>query len=80
MKSMYLAKKKKREVDPNAPPRPTLLGHEKELKGWRSQFANLAEKDQQQEMYIKSLERKINRLESRVDAMTSVVSKINRGQ
>jgi hypothetical protein len=31
-------------------------------------------------MYIKSLERKINRLESRVDAMTSVVSKINRGQ
>ena len=29
--SMYGAKKK-RAVDPNAPPRPTLLGHEKVIK------------------------------------------------
>lgn len=78
MKSMYLAKKKKREVDPNAPPRPSLLGHEKEMKNWRAQFANLAEKEMRQEVYIKSLERKVNRLESRVDAMTSIVNRIGK--
>ena len=32
--SMYKTKKK-RAVDPNAPPRPTLLGHEKVLKDAR---------------------------------------------
>ena len=78
MKSMYLAKKKKREVDPNAPPRPTLLGHEKEMKTWRAQFTDLAAKDLRQEMYIKSLERKINRLESRVDAITSMLNRLTR--
>lgn len=78
MKSMYLAKKKKREVDPNAPPRPSLLGHEKEMKGWRTQFAELADKDEKQQMYIRSLERKVNRLESRLDAMTSIINRLNR--
>ena len=32
MTTMYNQKKKKRAVDPNAPPRPTLLGHEKVIK------------------------------------------------
>ena len=50
--SMYQAKKKKREVDPNAPPRPTLLGHEKEMKTWRDQFGKLAETNTAQAIEI----------------------------
>ena len=72
---MYTAKKKKKEVDPNAPPRPSLLGHEKEMKTWRQQFGELTERNIQQSVEITMLKRKINRLESRIDAMTSVVNR-----
>jgi hypothetical protein len=78
MKSMYLAKKKKKEVDPNAPPRPTLLGHEKEMKTWREQFAYLANQNIQQTITIETLKRKVNRLESQIDAVTSFVRRNNR--
>ena len=67
--------KKKRAVDPNAPPRPTLLGHEKEMKTWRQQFSELTERSIQQSVEITMLKRKINRLESQVDAMTSVINR-----
>lgn len=73
--SMYQAKKKKRPVDPNAPPRPTLLGHEKEMKTWREQFGQLAQTNTQQAIEIAQLKRKINRLESQIDAVTSVVKR-----
>lgn len=69
--SMYSAKKKKREVDPNAPPRPTLLGHEKEMKVWREQFGALARENTNQAMEIAALRRKVNRLESQVEALIS---------
>ena len=75
---MYTAKKKKREVDPNAPPRPTLLGHEKEMKLWREQFGNLANKNIEQEITIAALKRKVNRLESQLDAVTSYIKRNNR--
>ena len=75
MKSMYLAKKKKREVDPNAPPRPSLLGHEKEMKVWRDQFGKLADQNTQQAITIAMLQRKVNRLESQIEAVTSVVQR-----
>ena len=78
MSSMYQTKKKKREVDPNAPPRPTLLGHEKEMKTWREQFEKLAHTNTEQAITIATLERKINRLQSQVDAITSVVNKRSR--
>lgn len=78
MKSMYLAKKKKREVDPNAPPRPSLLGHEKEMKTWREQFGSLANQNTQQAITIATLQRKVNRLESQIDAVTSFVKRNNR--
>lgn len=69
--SMYTAKKKKREVDPNAPPRPTLLGHEKEMKTWREQFGNLATQNTEQAITIAHLRRKVNRLESQIEAIAS---------
>ena len=75
MKSMYQAKKKKQEVDPNAPPRPSLLGHEKEMKIWRNQFGQLANQNTQQAITIATLQRKVNRLESQIEAVTSFVKR-----
>jgi len=68
--------KKKRVVDPNAPPRPTLLGHEKEMKGWREQFSIINQHSLEQAHTIDSLRRKVNRLQAQVDALTSIVNRI----
>lgn len=76
--SMYTAKKKKKEVDPNAPPRPTLLGHEKEMKGWRQQFSDLANKNIQHTVEMNMLKRKVNRLEGQVEAMSSWIKRNSR--
>ena len=73
--SMYKTKKKKKEVDPNAPPRPTLLGHEKEMKGWREQFGQLAKQNTEQAITIYQLERKVNRLSAQVDALSSYINR-----
>ena len=70
MKSMYQIKKK-RPVDPNAPPRPSLLGHEKEMKTWRQQFGQLAQQNTEQTITINALERKVNRLQAQMDALVS---------
>lgn len=71
---MY-TKKKKKEVDPNAPPRPTLLGHEKEMKLFRQQYKEMADTNIKQAITIASLQRKVNRLQSQVDAVVSVVNR-----
>ena len=76
--SMYTAKKKKREVDPNAPPRPTLLGHEKEMKGWREAFKEQAQVNTDQAIEIAALRRKVSRLESQIEAVIGVVNRINK--
>jgi hypothetical protein len=68
--------KKKRPVDPNAPPRPTLLGHEKELKTWRDQFGKLAQTNTDQAIELAFLRRKINRLENQLEATISAVQKL----
>ena len=73
--AMYGQKKKPRIVDPNAAPRPTLLGHEKEMKGWRNQFSKLAETNTQQAITISALERKVNRLQAQLDAVTSFMNR-----
>jgi len=73
--SMYLTKKKKRAVDLDAPPRPTLLGHEKEMKHWREQFGELADRNVHQTITIKALERKVNRLEAQLDALSSYMKR-----
>ena len=69
--SMYTMSKKKKEVDPNAPPRPTLLGHEKEMKVWREQFRNLASTNTEQSIELAFLKRKINRMQGQIDALVS---------
>jgi hypothetical protein len=75
MFDQYRAKKKVKIVDPNAPPRPTLLGHEKEMKVWRQQFGSVAQQNNDQKLTVKFLERKVNRLQSQVDALTSIIKK-----
>lgn len=75
MLPMYQKKKQKKEIDPNAPPRPTLLGHEKEMKMFRQQYNEIAEKNMQHAITINSLERKINRLQSQVDAITNIINR-----
>lgn len=71
--SMYTQPKKKKIVDPNAPPRPTLLGHEKEMKTWREQFGNLASVNTEQAIELSFLKRKINRMQGQIDALISYV-------
>ena len=73
--SMYTTKKKKREVDPNAPPRPTLLGHEKEMKLFRQQYKEVADQNIKQSLTIAALQRRINRLEGQVEAMSSIINR-----
>jgi len=72
---MYGAKKKKKEVDPNAPPRPTLLGHEKEMKMWRQNFNQLTQDNVSLNVTVKLLQRKINRMEIQLDALTSHIKR-----
>ena len=66
--------KKKRAVDPNAPPRPTLLGHEKVIKDAKAvieqqaqqiahltnRMAELERKMQNQTSYLSALHEKLN--------------------
>ncbi len=68
--------KKKKVIDPNAPPRPTLLGHEKEMKSWREQFTKLAQTNTDQAMEIAFLRRKLNRLENQLEATIGVVQRL----
>ncbi|MEY4333032.1 MAG: hypothetical protein RLZZ196_1770 [Bacteroidota bacterium] len=72
MFDQYRAKLKKKIVDPNAPPRPTLLGHEKELKSYRQQLSGQDDLIRAQSLAIKALERKVIILQSRLDALSSL--------
>jgi hypothetical protein len=77
MISMYKQKKKK-TLDPNAPPRPTLLGHEKEMKEFRGKFDNFAGSSQSQHQEIQELRRKLNRLQMQMDAVVSLLNRSRR--
>lgn len=58
MFDMYRTKKKK-VVDPNAPPRPNLLNHEKRLKDATLTVAELQHQNQQLQHRVEELERKM---------------------
>ena len=62
--------KVKRPVDPNAPPRPTLLGHEKVIKGVNTNVTAL-----QQENTM--LRRRLEALESRMTAQTAYLNQLH---
>jgi hypothetical protein len=62
--------KKKRAVDPNAPPRPTLLGQVKELKDTREAIEQQAEQ-------MARLQEKVRQLEARLRAQTDYLNALH---
>ena len=67
--------KKKRAVDPDAPPRPNLLTHEKRLKEYDTQVSSQAETITKQQEEINRLRAKVNRLESTVNSILSYLKR-----
>jgi TolA-binding protein len=71
--SMYGAKKK-RAVDPNAPPRPTLLGHEKVLKDAKSVIEQQGQQIARLINRVEELERKLQNQSSYLSALHNSLS------
>ena len=71
--SMYGAKKK-RAVDPNAPPRPTLLGHEKVIKDAKAVMDQQAQQISQLTIKVAELERKLQNQSAYLSALHNTVS------
>jgi hypothetical protein len=62
--------KKKRAVDPNAPPRPNLLSHEKVLK-------DVKLSNEQRDATIVSLQRRVEELERKLSNQTAYLSSLH---
>ena len=62
--------KKKRPVDPNAPPRPNLMSHDKKLRDQNTLIANMADR-------ISYLERRLENTESKLRYQTQYLSQIH---
>lgn len=67
--------KKKRPVDPNAPPRPNLLSHDKKLREQTEAFSRLLGMVERQQDQIESLESKIRYMATVIERLHSAVSK-----
>jgi uncharacterized protein YaaN involved in tellurite resistance len=67
--------KKKREVDPNAPPRPNLMSHDKTIRESRIEFDRLRDLVNQQADEIAALKSKYSNMQSSVDRILSYLSK-----
>jgi hypothetical protein len=67
--------KKKREVDPNAPPRPNLMSHDKTIREGRIEFDRLRDLVNQQADEIAALKSKYSNMQSSVDRILSYLSK-----
>lgn len=69
MYSQY-KQKKKRAIDPDAPPRPTLLGHDKQMKERQTEFEDFK---RQSNAEIERLNKKVRALESTMNQLLSIV-------
>ena len=65
--------KKKRAVDPLAPPRPNLLSHEKVIKGIHGTIEGTQQTIQRQQQELDSLKRKLQQSEYRLELLTNLV-------
>jgi ABC-type phosphate transport system auxiliary subunit len=74
---MYRAKKK-RAVDPNAPPRPNLLSHEKVLKDTKVTLGQLQQENQQLRSRIDALESKFTHQTAYLNQLHQVVTKLTK--
>ena len=67
--------KKKRAVDPNAPPRPNLLNHEKRMK---ESDAKLASQAHVNERMKKELDRAVRRISDLEQQLNNLIAVLNR--
>ncbi len=67
--------KKKRAVDPNAPPRPNLLSQDKKLREQQASVEQLHSTVEQQSGLIHSLENKVRYMASVIERLHSMMSK-----
>ena len=74
MFDMYRTKKPK-VVDPNAPPRPNLLNHEKRLKEATVTVEQLQQQNQEMRARIEALENKLLNQTAYLDQLHTVVSR-----
>jgi len=74
MLDMY-KQKKKRAVDPNAPPRPNLLSHDKVIRDQKTTIEQMANTIQQLTQRVEDVERKLRRQTDYLNAVHQAVSK-----
>jgi predicted RNase H-like nuclease (RuvC/YqgF family) len=67
--------KKKREVDPNAPPRPNLMSHDKTIREGQAAFANLEDRVRRQAEEIDTLKNKYADLQQSVAQIINYLRK-----
>ena len=67
--------KKKREVDPNAPPRPNLMSHDKTIRESKVEFDRLRDLVNRQADEIASLKNKYQSMQTSVDKILTYLSK-----
>jgi transcription termination factor NusB len=72
---LQFKKKKKRAVDPNAPPRPNLLSQDKKLRETTEAFAKLHDLVARQQAALDELQSKYNRMQQSVDQMLNYLRK-----
>ena len=68
-------KKKKRAVDPNAPPRPNLLSQDKKLRETTEAFGKLHDLVAKQQAALDDLQSKYNRMQQSVDQLINYLRK-----
>jgi uncharacterized protein YaaN involved in tellurite resistance len=67
--------KKKRAIDPNAPPRPNLLSQDKKLRETTEAFGKLHDMLAKQQDTIAELQSKYNRMQQSVDQILNFLRK-----
>ena len=67
--------KKKREVDPNAPPRPNLLSHDKVIRDQKVTIEQMSNTVQQLTQRVEEVETKLRRQTDYLNALHQAVSK-----
>jgi len=70
--------KKKRPVDPNAPPRPNLMTHNVKIRTLEQTIADLEETAQNARMRIDALERKLQNQTAYLQGLHDTVSTLRR--
>lgn len=75
MFDMYRIKKKKKEVDPNAPPRPNLLNHEKRLKEATVTLEQVQEENLQLKRRMEALERKMTNQTAYLSQLHQIIAR-----